>query len=74
MQRPATRVHKYTRRYLYSFDLHTHTPCVIIMSLSQLCGIGILSVLALWKIFLGSSRKYNIDLDGPKEAHWLTGS
>ncbi|KAG1862542.1 cytochrome P450 [Suillus subalutaceus] len=44
------------------------------MSLSQVCGIGILSVLALWKIFWGSSRKYNIDLDGPKEAHWLTGN
>lgn len=42
------------------------------MSLSQLCGIGILSVLVLW-MFGGSSRKYNIDLDGPKEVHWLTG-
>ncbi|KAG1802771.1 cytochrome P450 [Suillus plorans] len=37
-------------------------------------GIGILSVLTLWKTFWGSSRKYNVDLDGPKEAHWLTGN
>lgn len=44
------------------------------MSLSQLCGIGILSVLVLWKMFGGSSTKYNIDLDGPREVHWLTGN
>ncbi|KAG2059079.1 cytochrome P450 [Suillus hirtellus] len=37
-------------------------------------GIGILSVLALWKTFGDSSRKYSVDLDGPKEAHWLTGN
>ncbi|KAG1775387.1 cytochrome P450 [Suillus placidus] len=31
-------------------------------------------MLALWKTFGRSSRKYNIDLDGPKEVHWLTGN
>jgi cytochrome P450 len=44
------------------------------MSLFQVCVIGILSVLAFWKMFVRSSRRYNIDLDGPKETHWLTGN
>lgn len=73
----ATRGHQDARCCLHSFETHiTHRPtlCTIVMSLSQVCGIGIFSVLALWKIFWGSSRKYNIDLDGPKEVHWLTGN
>ncbi|KAG2368095.1 cytochrome P450 [Suillus spraguei] len=44
------------------------------MSLFQVCGISVLSAFALWKVFRTSSRKYNIDLDGPKESHWLTGN
>ncbi|KAG2146033.1 cytochrome P450 [Suillus bovinus] len=37
-------------------------------------GIGFLSLLALWKTLCGSSRKPNLDLDGPKEGHWLIGN
>ncbi|KAG0706161.1 cytochrome P450 [Suillus ampliporus] len=43
------------------------------MSLSQVFGIGILSI-ALWKIFGRLSRKPTVDLDGPKNDRWLTGN
>ncbi|KAG0694944.1 cytochrome P450 [Suillus ampliporus] len=43
------------------------------MSLSQVCGIGILSI-TLYKTFGRLLRKPKIDLDGPKNDRWLTGT
>ncbi|KAG0707410.1 cytochrome P450, partial [Suillus ampliporus] len=43
------------------------------MSLSQVCGIVILSI-ALWKTFGRLSIKPKIDLNGPKNDRWLTGN
>jgi hypothetical protein len=42
------------------------------MSLLQVCGIGVVSV-ALWKMFGGLLEKSKIDLDGPKKDNFLTG-
>ncbi|KAG2150531.1 cytochrome P450 [Suillus clintonianus] len=70
----STHAHSYPKSCLHSFHWHTHTSCIITMSLSQVCGIGILSLAALCKMFWATSRQPTVDLDGPKEVHWLTGN